>query len=145
MYRPTVRYADVFKDYVNALFQATTLDRNQIIRAALFTAAHTKEFQLLLSNYKRKDITLPSPDWDLNEHSFWLEQNPVELKSKVRDKDLGKVQFASSASKVKDCSQELSTNKSLMSTKENARNGQPIPSKQEPIIIRNQGQIRFSL
>ncbi len=36
MYRPTVRYDDVFKEYIDSLFHATHLDRNQIIRAALF-------------------------------------------------------------------------------------------------------------
>ena len=43
VYRPTVRYADVFRDYIDSIFQATTLGRNQIIRGALFAAAQSKE------------------------------------------------------------------------------------------------------
>ena len=35
MYRPTMMYDDTFKKYVDGLFHSTTLDRNQIIRAAL--------------------------------------------------------------------------------------------------------------
>ncbi len=59
VYRPTVRYAPVFRNYVDAVFHATTLDRNQIIRAALFTAAHTKEFQMLLRQYQKKTSLSP--------------------------------------------------------------------------------------
>ena len=76
-YRPTVRYSDVFGEYVNSLFRATTLDRNQIIRAALFTAAHTSEFQKLLESYKKKkDVPLPHPSWCVEQHVLWLEQCP---------------------------------------------------------------------
>ncbi|MCX8045751.1 MAG: hypothetical protein N3A70_02575 [Anoxybacillus gonensis] len=76
VYRPTVRYAPVFRDYVDAVFHATTLDRNQIIRAALFTAAHTKEFQMLLKQYQKKDVPLPCPSWTMADHELWLEQCP---------------------------------------------------------------------
>ena len=76
MYRPTVRYDDIFREYVDSLFQATDLDRNQIIRAALFAAAHSKEFQNLLKSYKKKDVPVPSPLWKLEQHCFWLEQRP---------------------------------------------------------------------
>lgn len=76
VYRPTVRYAPVFRDYVDAVFHATTLDRNQIIRAALFTAAHTKEFQMLLKQYQKKDVPLPCPSWTMTDHELWLEQCP---------------------------------------------------------------------
>lgn len=84
VYRPTVRYAPVFRDYVDALFYATSLDRNQIIRAALFTAAHTKEFQAMLKQYQKKDVPLPSPPWELLDHQLWLEQCP-ENKRGVED------------------------------------------------------------
>lgn len=76
MYRPTVRYDDVYKEYVDQVFRSTTLDRNQIIRAALFTAAHSTEFHKLLEPYKRKDVPTPSPIWDRNDHALWLEQCP---------------------------------------------------------------------
>ena len=77
MYRPTVRYDDVFRDYVDSLFHATHLDRNQIIRAALFAAAHSKEFQKILKPYQKGDVPLPSPHWRAEQHRFWLEQCPT--------------------------------------------------------------------
>jgi hypothetical protein len=80
VYRPTVRYSPVFKDYVDSVFRATTLDRNQIIRAALYTAAHSMEFQELLKQYQKKDVPLPRPKWGLSEHQFWLEQCPEMVK-----------------------------------------------------------------
>lgn len=85
MYRPTVRYHDVFRNYVDELFQATHLDRNQIIRGALFAAAHSKEFRYLLEAHKKKDVSLPSPNWDLNDGRYWLEQCP---KIEERGKDV---------------------------------------------------------
>jgi hypothetical protein len=80
VYRPTVRYAPVFRDYVDAVFHATTLDRNQIFRAALFTAAHSKEFHDILKQYQKKDVPLPRPAWKLSDHQFWLEQCPEMVK-----------------------------------------------------------------
>jgi hypothetical protein len=80
VYRPTVRYSPVFKDYVDSVFHATTLDRNQIIRAALFTAAHSKEFHDMLKQYQKKDVPLPRPKWGLSDHQFWLEQCPEMVK-----------------------------------------------------------------
>ena len=77
VYRPTVRYADVFKTYVDELFKATTLDRNQIIRAALFSSVFSREFQQIIKSYKKKDVPLPSPLWSLEHHELWLEQNPT--------------------------------------------------------------------
>jgi hypothetical protein len=75
VYRPTVRYDDVFKAYVDALFHATHLDRNQIIRAALFTAVHSKEFHNLLKLYQKGDVPLPSPLWSLEQKSLWQQQS----------------------------------------------------------------------
>lgn len=82
MYRPTVRYHDYFKKYVDDLFQATHLDRNQIIRAALFTAAYSPEFIKIMDVNKRRDVPLPRPSWELNQVEFYLEQNP-EVKQPV--------------------------------------------------------------
>jgi glycine cleavage system protein P-like pyridoxal-binding family len=59
MYRPTVRYADIYKQYIDLIFHATTLDWNQIIRAELFTAAYSKEFWELLSKYRKCDVHPP--------------------------------------------------------------------------------------
>jgi hypothetical protein len=77
MYRPTVRYSDIYKQYVESLFHATSLDRNQIIRAALFTAAHSPEFLRIINLYKKKDVPLPSPLWQLEQAELWQEQNPT--------------------------------------------------------------------
>lgn len=76
MYRPTVRYDDVYKTYVDDLFHATHLDRNQIIRAALFAAAHSKEFLSIMQTNKKRDVPTPSPPWQLIHTSLWMEQNP---------------------------------------------------------------------
>ena len=76
MYRPTVRYAEAFREYVDQLFQATTLDRNQILRGALFAAAHSQEFQELLKTYWKGDVPPSDPSWSCQDHHLWMEQNP---------------------------------------------------------------------
>jgi hypothetical protein len=84
LYRPTVRYSDIYKKYVDDLFQATTLDRNQIIRAALFTAAHSKDFIALLEAHKRGDVSTPSPSWSLSDSPLWKDSNP-QIKERGKD------------------------------------------------------------
>ncbi|PWA05484.1 hypothetical protein DCC39_18025 [Pueribacillus theae] len=74
MYRPTVRYDDVYKKYVNDVFHATNLDRNQIIRLALFLLPHTKEGQEFLSQHLKKDFSLPSARWMVNDGWLWMER-----------------------------------------------------------------------
>ncbi|MFS0907253.1 hypothetical protein AB3N02_30185 [Priestia aryabhattai] len=59
-YRPTVRYHSIYRTYVDSLFQATELDRNQIMRCALFTAAHNPIFLALMNQYKMNDVSPPS-------------------------------------------------------------------------------------
>ncbi|MEL3973064.1 hypothetical protein AAEO50_12330 [Rossellomorea oryzaecorticis] len=89
LYRPTVRYSDVYRAYVDDLFHATTLDRNQIIRAALFVAGHSKEFNEILKDYKKGDV--PTPSWSLSERALWLESNPKrEERKDVNDHTRGK-------------------------------------------------------
>jgi len=75
MYRPTVRYNNVYRTYVNELFNATILDRNQIFRLALFTAAYNPRFIEILEQHQRKDVPLPSPKWSHSMHHIWLEQD----------------------------------------------------------------------
>lgn len=75
VYRPTVRYPDVYQSYVENVFKSTTLDRNQIIRLALFTAAHSEEFKTILKKHKIADVPLPLPEWGLDEEECWKEQN----------------------------------------------------------------------
>lgn len=76
MYRPTIRYSDIFREYVDLAFHATHLDRNQIIRGALFVAAQTSEFHELLAPYKKQDVSLPASLWERDQHDYWLEQCP---------------------------------------------------------------------
>ncbi|MCU7741199.1 hypothetical protein [Priestia megaterium] len=75
-YRPTVRYHSIYRTYVDSLFQATELDRNQIIRCALFTAAHNPVFLALMNQYKMSDVPLPSSPWQPSSHQLWMEQEP---------------------------------------------------------------------
>ncbi|MGN2275164.1 hypothetical protein [Priestia megaterium] len=75
-YRPTVRYHSMYRTYVDTLFQATELDRNQIMRCALFTAAHNPVFLALMNQYKMTDVSLPSSPWQPSSHSLWMEQEP---------------------------------------------------------------------
>lgn len=84
MYRPTVRCSNAYKDYINDLFHATSLDRNQIIRAALFTAAHSELFQSLINQHKRKDVTLPEASWGKMDNYLWMEQDPEIQKRDVK-------------------------------------------------------------
>jgi hypothetical protein len=79
VYRPTVRYDDRFKDYVNDLFHATTLDRNQIMRLALFLLGHTKEGNGILSEHLKKNTSLPSPSWSIQHGGLWKAQATVSL------------------------------------------------------------------
>lgn len=77
MYRPTVRYDDVYKEYVDKLFQATSLDRSQIIRMGLFLLGHTSEGKALLKAHLKKDVPLPSPAWGPDDHGAWRTQTWV--------------------------------------------------------------------
>jgi hypothetical protein len=79
MYRPTVRYADVYRDYVNDVFHATILDRNQIIRLALFVAANSSEYNAILRQYQKDDVLLPCPKWCPNQSPLWMEQEPIGI------------------------------------------------------------------
>jgi hypothetical protein len=84
MYRPTVRYSDSFKSYVDDLFNTTHLDRNQIIRAALFAAAHSNEFRSILENYKKAETSLPRPLWRLDEEECWKNQSYTPKPKKTK-------------------------------------------------------------
>ena len=64
VYRPTVRYSDVYKTYVDSVFKSTR-HRNQIIRLALFVAAHSEEYKSILEKYKHTDVSLPTQNGHL--------------------------------------------------------------------------------
>ncbi|MBU8690669.1 hypothetical protein [Priestia megaterium] len=84
-YRPTVRYHSIYRTYVDSLFHATELDRNQIMRCALFTAAHNPIFLALMNQYKMSDVPLPSSPWQPSSHPLWMEQEP-----NIEEKGAGK-------------------------------------------------------
>lgn len=85
MYRPTVRMADAYKDFVEEVASVTRLDRTQVIRLALFTAAHSPVFLEVLEEYKKEGVSFPSPAWELWEDSFFLEVNPTPSEGKGGD------------------------------------------------------------
>ena len=78
VYRPTVRYPDMYKEYVEDVFKATSLDRNQIIRLALFVAGHSNEYKKILEKYRFADVPLPQPQWTCTDDRCWKDQNYVE-------------------------------------------------------------------
>lgn len=84
MYRPTVRYSEVYRQFVDDVFHATSLDRNQVIRLALFIAASSPEYNAILSKYKKADVPLPRPKWRPNQSPLWLEQDP-QIKEEGED------------------------------------------------------------
>ena len=84
MYRPTVRYSEVYREYVDDVFHATSLDRNQIIRLALYVAANSPDYNAILSEYKKADVPLPRPKWRPNQSALWLEQDP-QIKEEGED------------------------------------------------------------
>jgi hypothetical protein len=76
VYRPTVRYDDVFREYVDDVFKSTTLDRNQIIRLALFAAPFNNLFVSQLEKHlKINQSSLPSTPWEVWDHGYWRDQN----------------------------------------------------------------------
>lgn len=94
MYRPTVRYDDVYRVYVDDVFRATTLDRNQIIRLALFLLPHSEKGIEILSEYLKKDASLPSPHWTVNQRWLWTERRGKQaLEGGTSAKDVRLVNF----------------------------------------------------
>ncbi|PEI51127.1 hypothetical protein [Priestia aryabhattai] len=121
-YRPTVRYHSMYRTYVDSLFQATKLDRNQIMRCALFTAAHNPVFLALMNQYKMSDVPLPSSPWQPSSHPLWMEQEPnIEEKGGGEHDDLERKGTATNTSTL------LRT-----STDGQSMSGATIQSKQQP-------------
>jgi hypothetical protein len=85
VYRPTVRYPDMYKSFVDDVFKVTRLDRNQIIRLALFVAAHSEEFKNIVGKYKFDDVPLPHPEWGLDEEECWKNQNYIKNKKEIKN------------------------------------------------------------
>ncbi|ARK32106.1 hypothetical protein [Halalkalibacter krulwichiae] len=82
MYRPTVRYDDLYKDYVTNLETATHLNRTQVIRAALFIAGHTQEFKNLMDPYLKRGHSFPDPLWEADENGLWYHDKAEVVQEK---------------------------------------------------------------
>lgn len=144
MYRPTVRYADEYKTYVDELFKATSLDRNQILRAALFSAAYSKEFHDIILRFKKKDVPTPSPGWSLGDSRWWRYQD-VEKEQEERDVnayDHGKRSYEKDSKAGNNgggnASRNEPTQKAPVPRKAERRNG-PLASERGRDVIRGNG------
>jgi hypothetical protein len=90
VYRPSVRYAEAYEKYVKELDESTHLDRNQIIRLALFMAAHSQEYQSILEKYKKPGVSLPQPCWEQDDDRLWKNQNYIPKQKKQEMPKRGK-------------------------------------------------------
>lgn len=88
VYRPTVRYSDVYAEYMEKLADSSGLERTQLIRCALFTAVHTEEFQKIINEFSEKDHAFPAPVWSLEDHSLWLELDSDTTNRKEESNEL---------------------------------------------------------
>jgi hypothetical protein len=86
-YRPTVRYSEDMKEYVDQLFYSTHLDRNQLFRAAIFFFGIDHCSKKFLEYHKKKDFVLPSPLCVQHpKHEFFMKfANFLELLEGGRD------------------------------------------------------------
>jgi hypothetical protein len=79
MWRLPVRCDDRYRDYANGMFHATYLDRNQIIRAMMFSAPFNEVFHAHMKKYLKADTSPPFPLWKPSDHGLWMEQTyPIE-------------------------------------------------------------------
>jgi len=155
VYRPTIRYADTFKEYVDELFYATNLDRNQIIRAALFSAAFSPTFEEILKQHKKKDVTLATASWSADQHWLWMEQNPTKNEERKDVNANIKVgEEGEKRTKTKREKKQKRGTKTIIKPMENheqtdradqtiKRRVEEIPT--ERIILRNQGGISIKI
>lgn len=143
VYRPTVRYADEFKKYVDDLFHVTDLDRNQIIRAALFSAASSPAFESIIKQHKRKDVPLPPASWSIDHHWLWLEQNPSRQRGgkDVNVNIIGEGAIEGAAKSVAGSSRQSISSDCCKHSIE--RQEGKIPS--ERFVFRNQGGISIKI
>jgi hypothetical protein len=84
VYRPTDRYPNLYKEYVEEVFKTTVIDRNHILRLTLFITAHSPEYNAILSKHKTGDVSLPHPGWEMDEERAWKDQNYIK-KQKTPD------------------------------------------------------------
>jgi len=81
LYRPTVRYDDVYCDYIDKLHDVTTLSRAQIIRLALFSAPFSPLFNAQIGKFSKREVTtssLPPPLWEVVDRGLWMDQSFIK-------------------------------------------------------------------
>lgn len=71
VYRPTVRYDPIYQEYVNRLFHATRLDRNEIIRLALFSAPLSALFRSKIEVHLKDGQDFPKAPWASQDKHLW--------------------------------------------------------------------------
>ncbi|KKI91475.1 hypothetical protein WQ54_14475 [Bacillus sp. SA1-12] len=144
VYRPTVRYADTFKEYVDDLFHATDLDRNQIMRAALFSAAFSPSFESILKQYQKGDVPLPSAKWLEEDHLLWLEQKPSNKKKKGKNVYVNvrrEVEITKDPNKDRESNEEKAQKNGSMQLVERREGKFPT----ERFVFKNQGGISIKI
>ncbi|MGN7942863.1 hypothetical protein [Metabacillus sp. 22489] len=137
MYRPTVRYSDTYKAYINDLFHSTTLDRNQLLRLALHVAAHSDHFKRILSNYKSSDAPLPQSNWKVDNVGLWMDNTSTIVEGGLHFNAIH-TRGKSAKGTVREVRKEAEQTGCKQQTER--REGE-IPSR----TIRNQGGIKFIL
>jgi hypothetical protein len=130
MYRPTIRCSDVYKDFLDSLTDVTGLDRNQLIRLALFSAPFSNLFVAQLKN-KVGDVPLPSPMWEVFDHDLWMEQNP---KRDMREVDVnvkprGTTETKNDIRDIESRRESAATNEQYRRQQQTPRQSREIPSR----------------
>lgn len=75
MWRPALRCDSSYRDYIDSLYKVTALDKNQIMRLMWFVAAHSEDFKIIISEYKKAGVNqLPLAPWHSWEDVLWLKQ-----------------------------------------------------------------------
>lgn len=128
-----------YKDYVDSLFNTTNLDRNQIMRLALYVLGHTSEGLRILEEFQKDvETPIPLPSWELLENwDLWLgrKTNGVGERN-VKDKLNTDVKPKSQPIKIHGLSY------TILSTKENENDESKSFIKQEGDRRESQESIR---
>lgn len=75
VWRPALRCDSVYKNYIDSIYESTSLDKNQIMRLMMFIAAHSSEFKEILFEYRKNGVTsMPAAPWHSWEDVLWLNQ-----------------------------------------------------------------------
>lgn len=94
VWRPALRCDSVYRDYIDSIFESTSLDKNQIMRLMMFVAAHSSEFKGILMEYKKDGVTdIPVALWHCWEDAFWLNQTYSPKRGDTTPGSIDKTRF----------------------------------------------------